>query len=447
MGNLFQSSSLTFRTLLAAVATSALGGLYGCEKPALERPGPDPRVLESLRSSFESAGHDQALVQPVNDTAQVYWAPNWQAGYNRTNARGTEYTFVPLTPMPRNPRTLQLYSNFKMVGVKRFVLVKRVAGKAEFSLATYIRDTPAKQTVQEAEATRVTLTNFTGSLTLHGLSSDDNARFTYRNGVSMNPATPESGHEECINYYTCYWSSSCNVNGNYVVYGTMTGGIDGCPEPGQEACPNNWGMSWSSNGSTVDRQCYWVDDPDNPGDDPGDGSGGDNPTNNDCPDDPFPSPTLAPSSPGNYAGATFGNTRNQGTKFHGGIDIYAQPGTAIASMHGGVVVDIRSSFAPGQYAKGSFGNYVTIQTTINGTTVNIKYAHLNGPATGLYVGQTVNEGDWIGVSGKTGNAAASGIIPHVHIEVKDTGSNQLLNPEPYMGTQFNLSTGTGTRRC
>lgn len=163
-----------------------------------------------------------------------------------------------------------------------------------------------------------------------------------------------------------------------------------------------------------------------------------NPPTPPCGGNPVANPTLAASN-GNIQGARFGNTRNNGTKFHDGTDIASAPNAAIYSMYPGKVIDSRNSFAAGQYAANSYGNYVTVQSTINGQTVILKYNHLNG--INATVGSTITAGTQLGVSGTTGNAAAIGVIPHVHIQASTVvnGVTTKVNPENYLATKFDSS--------
>lgn len=97
-----------------------------------------------------------------------------------------------------------------------------------------------------------------------------------------------------------------------------------------------------------------------------------------CPGDPLTNMKIAPSSPGNYKGGTYGFTRNGGTKFHDGVDAASPRGVNLYSMYSGIVTDIRGSFSPGQYQKSSYGNYITIKSTVNGADVYLKFNHLDG---------------------------------------------------------------------
>ena len=87
-----------------------------------------------------------------------------------------------------------------------------------------------------------------------------------------------------------------------------------------------------------------------------------------------------------------------------------------------------------QYSS-SYGNYVVISHGSGNTTL---YAHMSSRK--VEVGQYVNQGDVIGITGSTGNSTG----PHLHFEVTENGVR--VNPlndgaEPKMGylTGYTLS--------
>lgn len=74
-------------------------------------------------------------------------------------------------------------------------------------------------------------------------------------------------------------------------------------------------------------------------------------------------------------------------------------------------------------------------STLGGKTIWLRgdngheyyYAHLDSHAPGLYVGQSVSVGEFIGTVGTSGNAPAH--IPHVHFEYHPYGGGA-VNPTP-----------------
>ena len=117
-----------------------------------------------------------------------------------------------------------------------------------------------------------------------------------------------------------------------------------------------------------------------------------------------------------------------GSTNHKGTDIgrvgYTSP--IYASKSGTVIVSQYSS---------SYGNYVVISHGSGNTTL---YAHMSSRK--AEVGQYVNQGDVIGITGSTGNSTG----PHLHFEVTENGVR--VNPlndgaEPKMGylTGYTLS--------
>ncbi len=117
----------------------------------------------------------------------------------------------------------------------------------------------------------------------------------------------------------------------------------------------------------------------------------------------------------------YGNTgfTRLGYTFHNGIDVAAPANTPIYAAADGVV------YATGT-GKASYGNWVTIRHTIippEGGTKNIitLYAHLN--AIKVSAGQTVLQGDLVGLEGNTGNTTRLLYGPergyHIHFGVYD----------------------------
>lgn len=117
-----------------------------------------------------------------------------------------------------------------------------------------------------------------------------------------------------------------------------------------------------------------------------------------------------------------------GSTNHKGTDIgrvgYTSP--VYASKAGTVIVSQYSS---------SYGNYVVISHGSGNTTL---YAHMSSRS--VSVGEYVDQGDVIGITGSTGNSTG----PHLHFEVTENGVR--VNPlshgaEPQMGylTGYTLS--------
>ena len=108
----------------------------------------------------------------------------------------------------------------------------------------------------------------------------------------------------------------------------------------------------------------------------------------------------------------FGASRNGG-RFHAGIDLATVAGSPVMAAKSGRV------FFAGDDA--GYGHYVEIH---HPDGLSTRYAHLSDIQT--------KEGEWviqnqvIGTSGKTGNASARSITPHLHFEIRY--ENQPLNP-------------------
>lgn len=97
-------------------------------------------------------------------------------------------------------------------------------------------------------------------------------------------------------------------------------------------------------------------------------------------------------------------------KFHNGVDIAVPTGTRIYSAVKGTVI-------LAQYSS-SAGNWVKVQTESGWTVIMM---HMDSLA--VSAGQEVEQGDFLGYSGNTGNSTG----PHLHLEVRDA-NDKTLNP-------------------
>ncbi|HEY6730273.1 MAG TPA: M23 family metallopeptidase [Solirubrobacterales bacterium] len=105
-----------------------------------------------------------------------------------------------------------------------------------------------------------------------------------------------------------------------------------------------------------------------------------------------------------------------GGRIHEGFDITAGCGTKLVAVRNGRV--LRRGFDPVLY-----GNFVLIHG--EGERRSYFYAHLARPAAPRR-GETVLEGERVGVVGETGNAVGTGC--HLHFEIHVRGLP--INPEP-----------------
>ncbi|MFF4171703.1 M23 family metallopeptidase [Streptomyces sp. NPDC001744] len=101
---------------------------------------------------------------------------------------------------------------------------------------------------------------------------------------------------------------------------------------------------------------------------------------------------------------------------HSGIDFHADYGSRVVSVGSGTVVETGWG--------GAYGNNIVIRMN-DGTYT--QYGHLS--SIGVYVGQTVEPGQQIGVSGSSGNSTG----PHLHFEARTSpeyGSD--IDPVAYL---------------
>ncbi|MFI0896323.1 peptidoglycan DD-metalloendopeptidase family protein [Streptomyces sp. NPDC020983] len=103
---------------------------------------------------------------------------------------------------------------------------------------------------------------------------------------------------------------------------------------------------------------------------------------------------------------------------HTGVDFLVWSGTPVHSVAAGTVVQAG--------ADGAYGNDVIIKHADGKYTL---YGHLTRPV--VSVGQTVTEGQEIGISGATGNVTG----PHLHFEVRTTPSyGSDIDPVAYLAS-------------
>lgn len=160
---------------------------------------------------------------------------------------------------------------------------------------------------------------------------------------------------------------------------------------------------------------------------------------------------LTPSGGWNYLGGTYGNTRSNGTQFHDGIDITAEPGANVFLSHTGTVTSIVKNFDQ-YYVPRSYGNHVEITfTDSNGDQYKLMYGHLQEVSNDIILGKEYPAGTMFGKSGISGNAglkpgaSSSEVIPHVHIRARK--NNEKTDPAELLRTKFNKNTGAVLNPC
>lgn len=124
--------------------------------------------------------------------------------------------------------------------------------------------------------------------------------------------------------------------------------------------------------------------------------------------------------------------------YHAGTDFPVSLNTPVYSTCDGEVVAVTSLTT-------SYGKHIKIRATVNGSTVYIRYCHLNSFA--VNVGDKVTSGQLIAYSGSTGNSTG----PHLHYEVRNSNdrygssSNPNLNPRDYLpGTSYLFTSDKST---
>ena len=127
---------------------------------------------------------------------------------------------------------------------------------------------------------------------------------------------------------------------------------------------------------------------------------------------------IQPTQSGRIASGLWGCVRNQGKKFHAGVDI--------KSVHRDrryVPQDVIFSVLPGKVAyvntnpkNSAYGNYVVLEHFEPNLRFYTLYAHLASVEPTLKVGQSVQQGAILGVMGCTGNITGL-YYAHMHFEV------------------------------
>jgi len=106
--------------------------------------------------------------------------------------------------------------------------------------------------------------------------------------------------------------------------------------------------------------------------------------------------------------------------FHPGVDIGGSRGTLVVAAASGIVVNVVNGCVEGRKScGGGYGNHIDIEHPNGDRT---KYAHLS--KTSVSVGQSVSQGQPIGVLGNTGNSTG----PHLHWEVENSNGSKMRPP-------------------
>ncbi len=138
--------------------------------------------------------------------------------------------------------------------------------------------------------------------------------------------------------------------------------------------------------------------------------------------------TVAKSGPNNLKGGTFGYTRNNGTRRHNGLDLYAEEGTPVFAMIDGEIWDQvycieqpnrrgKTNNYPESYKgtdKNDAGNRIYIVGNTNsGINVRVGYFHLQ-------------EGNAVAINPRTGNLFKPGEIINGNLAWED---QELIHPK------------------
>ncbi|MEC8649865.1 MAG: M23 family metallopeptidase [Verrucomicrobiota bacterium] len=122
---------------------------------------------------------------------------------------------------------------------------------------------------------------------------------------------------------------------------------------------------------------------------------------------------------GRIESGLFGCVRNQGRRFHEGLDLsptmYDSQGEAkdpIYAISSGVVVYINS-----EASTSSYGRYIILEHNEKGLTYYSLYAHISRFSNGIEVGDSIKSGQVIGILGRSANYEIPKSRAHLHLEI------------------------------
>ncbi|HUI05785.1 MAG TPA: M23 family metallopeptidase [Verrucomicrobiae bacterium] len=136
---------------------------------------------------------------------------------------------------------------------------------------------------------------------------------------------------------------------------------------------------------------------------------------------------FQPTVEGTVESGMFGCVRDNGHRFHEGVDIKClqrdRHGEPTDPVH--AVADGEVAFVNTKPGLSNYGRYIVLQHNWDGVQVFTLYAHLSAVAPGIVAGQPVKKGQVIGTLGHTANTREriTRDRAHLHFEV-----NFLLNP-------------------
>ncbi len=112
-------------------------------------------------------------------------------------------------------------------------------------------------------------------------------------------------------------------------------------------------------------------------------------------------------------------------KYHGGTDFKVKTGTKVYAMDGGVVYRVSDK------GKSGYGKSVIIKHSKGGKNYYSIYGHLSKNDV-VKKGDKVSQGQYIGLSGNTGNSSG----PHLHVELEIRSGNPETFGSSYSGVHY-----------
>lgn len=117
-------------------------------------------------------------------------------------------------------------------------------------------------------------------------------------------------------------------------------------------------------------------------------------------------------------------------RMHWGVDIAGNSGKTIKSAAAGKVINSTTT-------NSGYGEYIIVRHNIGGQTYDTLYAHMRSGSRKVVVGNTVTQGQALGIVGSTGNSTGPHLHFEIHIGTWNGSYTNAVNPKPYIDGQIN----------
>lgn len=128
---------------------------------------------------------------------------------------------------------------------------------------------------------------------------------------------------------------------------------------------------------------------------------------------------IQPTASGKPESGLFGCSRNDGYRFHGGVDLKSikkdKKGEALDPIY--AIMTGRLVYFNKIPANSSYGRYIVIEHKIGNIPLLSLYAHLSTIKQDLVIGQIIKGGEQIGIMGHSANSVIPKNRSHLHLEI------------------------------